>query len=74
MGYTTQTVDRIKAYAKVIINQAEACAASDSKYFSFYPQSNDIIAARETNYEYGHIILELRGGHWVDYKLNEVTE
>lgn len=67
MGYSTVAMDITSALHKVKQNRAEVDSASDIDLFQRYPSLREITSACKS--DHGHIILNLSGGRFVDYKL-----
>lgn len=67
MGYTTIKIPVKTAIALLAKNIFEVDSASDIEAFSTVPAFNDIVSACKS--DHNHIILNLRGARFVDYKL-----
>lgn len=67
MGYSTVNINKVTALNKVKMSKNEVDSASCEKLFFSYPDLKDIVSACES--DHNHIILNLKNGHFVDYKL-----
>lgn len=68
MGYSTQHIDKAIALDKVKTGHYSVHSASTHELLEHLPLLEKIINANES--DHGHIILNLEGGHFVDYELN----
>lgn len=67
MGYSTTAISPESAMIIIKVKRVEVDSASESKYFSEYPRMIQITSAEKS--DHGHIILRLKKGGFVDYKL-----
>lgn len=70
MGYSTVTISKETAFAKLKRCVVEVDSASDVELFGNAPYLDEVTSVCES--DHGHIILNLKGQRWVDYKIVNV--
>ena len=67
MGYSTVNIDKKSALHLVKTKKCTVDSASDVLLFTEWPRLNHIVSACKS--DHGHIILNLKAGRFVDYKI-----